>query len=80
MKPVKLDADDYQAIAQFLGNYLSDNHELDLGQFEIEFLLDALLARLAPLLYNRGLDTALEVMQQNALTLEELIDLKKIVD
>ncbi|BDH45205.1 hypothetical protein TUM12370_12490 [Salmonella enterica subsp. enterica serovar Choleraesuis] len=78
MSVPKLERSDYQSVAEFLSDYLAEQHELELGQFEVEFLLDALIGKLAPLLYNRGLDDALEVVQQNALTLEELLDLKKV--
>lgn len=34
---------------------------------------------MAPILYNQGLDDAIKVAQHNMLTLEELLDLEKIV-
>lgn len=77
MNTPKLAPADYQDVVHLLSDYLSDNHDLELGQFESEFLLDALLVRLSPLLYNLGLDAAMGVIEQNVLTLEELIDLQK---
>lgn len=77
MNTPKLAPADYQDVVNLLSDYLSDNHDLELGQFESEFLLDALLVRLSPLLYNLGLDAAMGVIEQNVLTLEELIDLQK---
>lgn len=79
MKRLTLPPEEYQKLSEFIINWLDDNHELTLGQFEAAFFLDELIKRVAPVLYNQGLDDAISVAQHNMLTLEELLDLKKIV-
>lgn len=80
MKKFELPAEDYRKLSDFITDWLDEKHDLQVGQFEAEFLLDELVKRLAPVLYNKGLDDALAVAQSNMLTLEELLDLEKIVD
>lgn len=81
MKNLKIAADDYQAVVGDIIDYMEDKHDLQLGQFEAEFLLDEIVKKIAPLYYNQGLSRAMDVIQNNVLTLEELIDLEKeIID
>lgn len=79
MKKLTLPPEEYQKLSEFIINWFDDNHELTLGQFESAFFLDELITRMAPVLYNQGLDDAIIVAQQNMMTLEELLDLEKIV-
>ncbi|VEB98029.1 Uncharacterized conserved protein [Cedecea lapagei] len=79
MKKLELPAEDYRKLSDFITDWLDEKHDLQVGQFEAEFLLDELVKRLAPVLYNKGLDDALAVAQSNMLTLEELLDLEKVV-
>lgn len=78
VKKVAIPAEQYQQLSAFIVKWLDDNHELSLGQFEADFFLDELVKKMAPILYNQGLEDAIKVAQHNALTLEELLDLEKI--
>ncbi|MCS3429702.1 DUF2164 domain-containing protein [Klebsiella sp. BIGb0407] len=78
-KKITLPAEEYQQLSAFITKWLDDNHELTLGQFESDIFLDELVKKMAPILYNQGLDDAIKVAQHNMLTLEELLDLEKIV-
>ena len=79
VKKVAIPAEEYQQLSTFIIKWFDDNHELTLGQFESDIFLDELVKKLAPILYNQGLDDAITVAQHNLLTLEELLDLEKIV-
>lgn len=79
MKKLTLPPEEYQKLNEFIINWLDDNHELMLGQFESALFLDELIKKMAPVLYNQGLDDAIKVTQHNILTLEELLDLEKVV-
>lgn len=79
MKNMKLPADDYSALVGHVIDYMDDKHDLQLGQFEAEFFVDDLIKKVAPLFYNQGLTKAMDVIQNNVFTLEELIDLEKDV-
>ncbi|NIY46502.1 DUF2164 domain-containing protein [Cedecea colo] len=79
MKNVKLPDEEYQSVVAHIVDYMEDKHDLQLGQFEAEFLLDELVKKIAPLFYNQGLNKAIDVIQNNVLTLEELLDLEKEV-
>jgi len=79
VKKVAIPAEEYKQLSAFIIKWFDDNHELTLGQFESDIFLDELIKKMAPILYNQGLDDAINVAQQNMLTLEELLDLEKIV-
>lgn len=79
VKKLSLPTDQYQQLSEFIIRWFDENHELALGQFESEMFLDELVKKLAPILYNQGLDDAITVAQNNMLTLEELLDLEKVV-
>ncbi len=79
MKNLKLSNEDYQNVVTHIVDYMEDKHDLQLGQFEAEFFLDELVKKIAPLFYNQGLNKAMDVIQNNVLTLEELLDLEKEV-
>lgn len=77
MKNLKLPNEEYQSVVAHIVDYMEDKHDLQLGQFEAEFFLDELVKKVAPLFYNQGLNKAMDVIQNNVLTLEELLDLEK---
>lgn len=79
VKKLTLPAEEYQQLSAFIIKWFDDNHELSLGQFEADIFLDEMVKKMAPILYNQGLDDAIKVTQHNLLTLEELLDLEKIV-
>jgi len=79
VKKVVIPTEEYQQLSRFIIKWFDDNHELTLGQFESDIFLDELVKKIAPVLYNQGLDDAIKVAQNNMLTLEELLDLEKIV-
>jgi len=79
MKKITLPEQDYHHLREFVIDWLAENHQLEIGQFDAEFFLDALLKKAAPALYNQGLNDALNVVQNNMLTVEELIDLEKVL-
>lgn len=79
VKKIAIPTEQYQQLSTFIIKWFDDNHELTLGQFESDIFLDELVKKLAPVLYNQGLDDAITVAQHNLLTLEELLDLEKIV-
>jgi len=79
VKNLKLSNEDYQNVVTHIVDYMEDKHDLQLGQFEAEFFLDELVKKVAPLFYNQGLNKAMDVIQNNVLTLEELLDLEKEV-
>lgn len=79
VKKIAIPSEQYQQLSAFIIKWFDDNHELTLGQFESDIFLDELVKKIAPVLYNQGLDDAISVAQSNMLTLEELLDLEKIV-
>lgn len=79
VKKIAIPVEEYQQLSAFIIKWFDDNHELALGQFESDIFLDELIKKMVPILYNQGLDDAIKVAQHNMLTLEELLDLQKIV-
>ncbi|MBY5993195.1 DUF2164 domain-containing protein [Ferrimonas balearica] len=64
-----------------LSDYCDRELERELGQFEAEFLLDFLIAKLGPVLYNQALYDAQALMQTRVDALvESLYELEKPAD
>lgn len=76
---IKLDKSIYTQCVNKLHEYLLNNHELDLGQFETEFLLDFIIKNLGPELYNAGIECAIVAHRARSDMIEEEMDLQKII-
>jgi len=55
MAAIKLSADERAALLPLIKGYCLDELALELGGFQAEFLLDFILERVAPTIYNRAL-------------------------
>lgn len=54
-------------------DYLRDEHGVELGEFDAEFLLDFVLERVGPLVYNRALRDAQAVLHRRLDSIGEAI-------
>lgn len=64
MPVIELQADDKNAIVRELQRYLDAEHGLDMGKFDVEFLLDHITGLAGPIWYNRGLADAHAVFRK----------------
>ncbi|SDI74949.1 Uncharacterized conserved protein, DUF2164 family [Ferrimonas sediminum] len=58
MKPLSLSPDERAPMLDQLQDYLADELGMELGQFEVEFLLDQMIKTLGAKFYNQGLEDA----------------------
>ncbi|USD39052.1 MULTISPECIES: DUF2164 domain-containing protein [Ferrimonas] len=58
MKPLSLSSEERAPVLAQLQDYLTDELDLELGQFEAEFLLDLMIKALGARFYNQGLEDA----------------------
>ena len=79
MAAIKLSPDERAALLAPLKGYCRDELELELGGFQAEFLLDFILERVGPAIYNRALyDAQAHLAGRVEGVLESLVELEKI--
>lgn len=69
----------YNELSDFITAHMRTEHELDLGQFETEELLDELLKKLTPAIYNMAIEDAILSLRDASDKFEEALDLRKII-
>lgn len=79
MKELKIDKSDYAKIVELIINHMESKHDVILGQFDAEFLLDDILNVIGPLIYNQGIDDVMKSVRNIGERLEEEIDARKIL-
>lgn len=72
---IEFDAEQRALIAHRLRDYFRESHDLALGQFDAEFLLDFLTEDIGPHFYNRGVLDAQTILASQTDTLVEAMDL-----
>ncbi|MGU3413390.1 DUF2164 family protein [Enterobacteriaceae bacterium C34A] len=75
----ELSKDIYLELSELITSHMMTEHELHLGQFESEALLDELLKKLMPSIYNMAIDDAIQSLRGSAEKIEEELDLRKIL-
>jgi len=75
----ELNKETYHELSELITTHMLDEHELHLGQFESEALLDALLKKLIPSIYNMAIDDAMISLREVNEKIEEELDLRKIL-
>lgn len=75
----ELNKDAYNDLTELITNHMMSEHELHLGQFESEALLDELLKNIIPSIYNMAIDDAMLSFRGVSEKIEEELDLKKII-
>lgn len=74
-----LNKDTYNELAESITSHMMTEHDLHLGQFESEALLDELLKKLMPSVYNMAIDDAILSLRGATEKIEEELDLRKII-
>ncbi len=68
-------------IVRDLQDYFEEEMELEVGQFDVEFLLDHLIKTIGPTFYNQGLADAKRVIDKKVLDItDELFEIEKESD
>lgn len=71
MSTIKFTAQQKESMVQKLQTYLEQELELDIGQFDTEFLLDFVATELGAYYYNRGLHDARAIFEERLNTIDD---------
>lgn len=76
----ELNKEIYYELTESITSHMMTEHDLHLGQFESEALLDELLKKLIPSVYNMAISEAAILSLRGATEkIEEELDLRKII-
>lgn len=77
---IKLERAQKEALATAIQDYMQDELEVEIGQFDSEFLIDFITEKLAPIYYNKGIEDAKTVIERRMLELtDELYEIEQEV-
>lgn len=79
MSMPELNKDTYHELSELITSHMMAEHELHLGQFESEALLDELLKKIMPSIYNMAIEDAILSLRISVEKIEEELDLRKIL-
>lgn len=78
MAEIKFSAEEKLAISQKVQRYVADELDLEIGQFDAEFLLDFFAQEIGEYFYNRGLYDAQAVLEKKIEEIgESILQLEK---
>ncbi len=78
MAEIKFSAEEKLAIGQKVQRYVADELDLEIGQFDAEFLLDFFAQEIGEYFYNRGLYDAQAVLEKKIEEIgESILQLEK---
>ncbi|NMU52440.1 DUF2164 family protein, partial [Vibrio parahaemolyticus] len=55
---IKLERAQKEALATAIQDYMQDELDVEIGQFDSEFLIDFITEKLGPIYYNKGVEDA----------------------
>ncbi|MBW3696231.1 DUF2164 domain-containing protein [Vibrio sp. T187] len=78
---IELDSSQKQSLTQALQTYLQDELDVDIGQFDAEFLLDFISKKFGAVYYNQGVADAQQVIETKMMNIaDELYEIEKVVE
>jgi len=78
---IELDKNQKQSMTQELQRYLQDELEVEIGQFDAEFLVEFISKKFGAVYYNQGLTDAQGVMERKMMDIaDEIYEIEKIVE
>lgn len=77
---IKLERAQKEVLAAAIQEYMQDELEVEIGQFDSEFLFDFITEKLAPFYYNKGIEDAKAVIERRMLEMnDELYEIEQEV-
>lgn len=77
---IKLERAQKEVLATAIQDYMQDELEVEIGQFDSEFLIDFITEKLAPIYYNKGIEDAKTVIERRMLEMtDELYEIEQEV-
>lgn len=78
---IELDKKQQQSMTQELQRYLQDELDIEIGQFDAEFLVEFISKKFGSVYYNQGLKDAQSVMERKMMDIaDEIYEIEKIVE
>ncbi|MCF7502761.1 MULTISPECIES: DUF2164 domain-containing protein [Vibrio] len=78
---IQLDSKQKSEVTHALQKYLQDELDVEIGQFDTEFLVDFISKKLGAIYYNKGIADAQQVMERKMLDIsDELYEIEQIVE
>ncbi|MHA2714431.1 DUF2164 domain-containing protein [Vibrio owensii] len=77
---IKLERAQKEVLATAIQDYMQDELEVEIGQFDSEFLINFITEKLAPIYYNKGIEDAKTVIERRMLEMtDELYEIEQEV-
>ncbi|HHX8439032.1 MULTISPECIES: DUF2164 domain-containing protein [Vibrio] len=77
---IKLERAQKETLATAIQDYMQDELDVEIGQFDSEFLIDFITEKLGPIYYNKGLEDAKSLVERRMLEVsEELYEIEQEV-
>ena len=81
MSKIEFTSQQKQAMSQLLQDYLADELDIEIGQFDSEFLLEFITTKFGRAFYNKGLADAQGIMERKMLDIaDEIYEAEQISD
>ncbi|EEX94030.1 hypothetical protein VIOR3934_08526 [Vibrio orientalis CIP 102891 = ATCC 33934] len=81
MSKIEFTSQQKQAMSRELQRYLEDELDVEIGQFDADFLLDFITNKFGPAFYNQGLSDAETIMQRKIVDIaDELYEIEQPSD
>ncbi|AVF61813.1 DUF2164 domain-containing protein [Vibrio diabolicus] len=77
---IKLERGQKETLATAIQDYMQDELDVEIGQFDSEFLIDFITEKLGPIYYNKGVEDAKSLVERRMLEVsEELYEIEQEV-
>ncbi|AVH29910.1 DUF2164 domain-containing protein [Vibrio diabolicus] len=77
---IKLERAQKETLATAIQDYMQDELDVEIGQFDSEFLIDFITEKLGPIYYNKGVEDAKSLVERRMLEVsEELYEIEQEV-
>ncbi|HHF3111090.1 TPA: DUF2164 domain-containing protein [Vibrio diabolicus] len=68
---IKLERAQKETLATAIQDYMQDELDVEIGQFDSEFLIDFITEKLGPIYYNKGVEDAKSLVERRMLEVSE---------
>lgn len=81
MSKIEFTSHQKQAMSLMLRTYIEDELDIEIGQFDSEFLLDFIMTKFGGAFYNKGLSDAQAIMERKMMDIgDEIYQAEQISD
>ncbi|MCK6263911.1 DUF2164 domain-containing protein [Vibrio sp. ZSDE26] len=81
MSDIEFTSKQKQAMSEDLQHYLENEFDVEIGQFDAEFLFEHICKNFGPAFYNKGLQDAQAIVEKKVMDItDEIYQIEKISD